>query len=227
MHTPDIVTMTRAVIFDMDGLMLHTEPFYREAWKQASAECGYSLSDSICARLAGLRKTDAELLLLREFGARFSIEAFRTACEKAEATVFAWNRPVKKLGLDEILALLDSRDIPKAVATSTERNTAVFQLKAAGLFDRFNVVATGDEVSNGKPAPDLFLLAAQRLGVEAAACLVLEDSEAGVIAAHRAGMRVYLVPDLNPPTPEAKRVATAIFDSLRIVAQRFLELETL
>jgi ribosomal-protein-alanine N-acetyltransferase len=81
-------------------------------------------------------------------------------------------------------------------------------------------------VTNGKPAPDLFLLAAQRLGIDPATCLVLEDAEPGVIAAHRAGMQVYMVPDLQPSSPTTERLANGIFDSLNVVA-RHLELTAL
>lgn len=144
--------------------------------------------------------------------------AFRQRCQNLEA-VFEGTAVPKKPGLDELLALLDSRHIPKAVATSTRRKIAVTQLAANGLLDRFDAIATGDEVANGKPAPDLFLLAAQRLGADPAACLVLEDAEPGVIAAHRAGMQVYMVPDLQPVSSTTERLAAGVFRSLVAVAK--------
>jgi HAD superfamily hydrolase (TIGR01509 family) len=207
-----------AAIFDMDGLMLDTEPLYRAAWQEASAECGFSLSDHLFSRLAGGGRREAEQLLRQEFGSGFSIDRFRPACRRLEATSFALKPISKKPGLDDLLNLLDSWNIPKAVATSTEREVALSQLEATSLLGRFDATAGGDEVGNGKPSPDLFLLAAQRLGVAAPHCLVLEDAEPGVIAAHRAGMRVYLVPDFRQPTEEAKRLANGIFDSLSAVA---------
>jgi HAD superfamily hydrolase (TIGR01509 family) len=152
------------------------------------------------------------------FGLGFPLNAFHDACIRYEAAVFHTTPPLKKPGLDELLDLLDSRRLVKAVATSTVRETAMTQLAAAGLLDRFDVVATGDEVANGKPAPALFLLAAERLGIEPAHCLVPEDAEAGVIAAHRAGMMVFMVPDLKPPSPEVKRLANGVFESLTAVA---------
>ena len=104
-----------------------------------------------------------------------------------------------------------------AVATSTERSVAQRQLGGLGLWRRFSVVTTGDEVINGKPAPDLFLLAAERLGVEPSRCLVLEDSEAGVMAAHRAGMRVFCVPDIKEPPERVLALADGVYSSLRHV----------
>ena len=127
-------------------------------------------------------------------------------------------------GLDELLALLDSRGLPKAVATSTERRQAAAQLGGLGLLERFNVIATGDEVRNGKPAPDLFLLAAHRLGMKPSQCLVLEDSEAGVIAAHRAGMHVWVVPDLKPPSRAVGELTQDRFDSLVAVEKQMRRL---
>ncbi len=213
----------RAVIFDMDGLMLDTEPAYRVAWQQASAECGYHLPDALYFRLIGRSRVEGEQTLADAFGPGFPLDAFHDACLRREAAVFDTTPPIKKPGLDELLDLLDSHRVAKAIATSTERQTATTQLAAAGLFDRFEVVATGDEVTNGKPAPDLFLLAAKRLGIEPVHCLVLEDAEPGVIAAHRAGMTVFMVPDMKPPSPEVERLTNGVFESLSAVAEHLLD----
>jgi beta-phosphoglucomutase-like phosphatase (HAD superfamily) len=92
-------------------------------------------------------------------------------------------------------------------------------LSGAGLVDRFDAIVTGDEVPNGKPAPDIFLLAAGRLGVEPAACLVLEDSHNGIRAAHAAGCIPVMVPDLLGPTEEIERLAYRVLPSLANVAE--------
>lgn len=151
------------------------------------------------------------------------ISRWRLSAKRA-AGVFAERLPAKKPGLDDLLALLDSRGVPKAVATATESRLAVAQLGGLDLLDRFSALATADEVVDGKPAPDLFLLAAQRLGVEPSGCLVLEDSEAGIVGAHRAGMRVYAVPDLKPPSPAIEAFAQGRFDSLAAVERRLRRL---
>lgn len=203
-----------AVIFDMDGLMLDTEPLYKIAWLRASVECRSPISEDLYARLIGRSRIDAEKLLAEEFGNGFAVEEFRAACARCERAAFAENLPTMKSGLEELLDLLGSRGVPMAVATSTERSIAQLQLGGLDLLQRFSVVTTGDEVINGKPAPDLFLLAAERLGVEPSRCLVLEDSEAGVMAAHRAGMRVFCVPDIKEPSDEVLRLADGKFSSL-------------
>jgi HAD superfamily hydrolase (TIGR01509 family) len=209
-----------AVIFDMDGLMLDTEPIYKIAWQKAAIECGHPISETLYVDLIGRSRVDGENILRSAFGPSFSLEAFRAACHKCEAAAFAEELPAKKPGLDDLLAFLDLRGMPKAVATSTERAQAAAQLGGLGLWERFNVIATGDEVVNGKPSPDLFLLAARRLGIEPSQCLVLEDSEAGITAAHRAGMQVWVVPDFKPPSPAVEELTHGRFDSLIAVEKR-------
>ena len=208
-----------AVIFDMDGLMLDTEPVYRSAWVQTAAECGYELTDDLYWRTIGRTRADSEQLLVAEFGPAFPMDEFRLRCRTREATAFATVPMQKKHGLDELLALLDSRRVRKAVATSTERQIAIRLLESAGLLNRFDVIATGDEVELGKPAPDLFRLAAARLGVNASTCLVLEDATSGVRAAHHAGMQVFFVRDLSPLDPAAERFVNGKFPSLVEVAR--------
>jgi HAD superfamily hydrolase (TIGR01509 family) len=201
----------------MDGLILDTEPLYRAAWQQAAIGLGYVLSETAYSRMIGRKTQDGEHVMFDEFGPEFPIDAFRERYREFESK-FQKSPLPKKRGLDQLLDLLDSRRVSKAVATSTQRKVAVSELFATGLLNRFDVVATGDDVANGKPAPDLFLLAAERLGIDPVRCLVLEDAEAGVIAAHRAGMQVYMVPDLQPPSPRTEQMANRIFGSLDQVA---------
>lgn len=205
------------VIFDMDGLMLDTEPLYRIVWKRAAAACGYTITDEFYRRLVGRGRTVAERILSEAFGPGFPMEKFRQLSREDEVRAFTFDPVATKPGLEELLALVEARGWPKAVATSTERGLALPLLKRMGLLDRFVAVATGDEVTRGKPHPDLFLLAAERLGFAPGACLALEDSEAGVMAAASAAMPVYMVPDLVQPSEEVARAATGIFESLHDV----------
>jgi HAD superfamily hydrolase (TIGR01509 family) len=126
----------------------------------------------------------------------------------------------QKPGLSAFLAAVDSLGLRKAIATSTARERAIYKLKLSRVPGAFEAVAGGDEVARGKPAPDLFLLAARRLGLPPEECLAFEDSDPGVLAARDAGMRVVIIPDQKPPSPEAAAAAWRILPSLEEAARQ-------
>ncbi|MDR0585774.1 MAG: HAD family phosphatase, partial [Treponema sp.] len=105
-------------------------------------------------------------------------------------------------GLLTLLDRLDALEIPKAVATSTERKRALWKLEKAGIADRFTVLVCGDEIRRGKPAPDIFLKAAERLGAAPADCVGFEDSPAGLKGLAEAGIRSVFIKDLAEPPPD-------------------------
>jgi HAD superfamily hydrolase (TIGR01509 family) len=202
------------VVFDMDGLMLDTEVIYKTAWQAASAELGYVIDDALWTRFVGRPNADCERDLLARFGTAYPLDRFRgrwPALWKAEAAASGIQR---KAGLLDLLAFLERRRVPIAVATSTEADDAAFCLDAAGLAERFAVIVTGDQVARGKPAPDIYLEAARRLEVDPEQCVALEDSEAGILAAHQAGMLPLLIPDGAPPSPVATSAAFRVLSSL-------------
>jgi HAD superfamily hydrolase (TIGR01509 family) len=122
----------------------------------------------------------------------------------------------------ELLDFIESRDVPKVVATSTPRKAAIPRLEKCGLLHRFKSVSCGDDVAKGKPAPDLFLMAAATIPMPPEKCIVLEDSEAGVTGAHAAGMTVCMVPDLKQPADDVRKLAQGVYESL-IHVRQFLE----
>lgn len=201
-----------AVIFDMDGVVLDSEPVYRLCWQRAAAELGYPISDALYTRVLGHTDGDAEQILITEFGRSFPRAEFHTRWTRYfEQQLEAGPIPRKK-GVVELLDFLDQRPIRKALATSTARDKAIRSL--GELRRRFEVMVTGDEIERGKPAPDIFLAAAERTGLPPDRCLVLEDSEAGVRAAHAAGMPVLLVPDLREPHQDVLRLVSGVCRSL-------------
>jgi len=192
--------LPRAVVFDMDGLMFDTERLERDLWRAAAQRHGFDILPALNATLVGRRAVDAELLLLAHFGAQFPLEQIKADVQLHWGRVAASGGMPRKPGLEELLAHLERARIPKAVATSTVRAKALVALGA--LADRFQALACGDEVTHGKPAPDIYFLAAQRLGIAPEACLALEDSPPGVAAARGARMPVIMIPDLvEPPEP--------------------------
>ena len=210
-----------AVLFDLDGLLLDTERLARRAWQSALADWGYSLPDALFLSVIGRTARSTAEVFRQSFGPDLPLDLVIRRKDEVLDALYAQPIPVQP-GVLEVLACLDEWDIPRAVASSTVRARVLFKLARTGLLDRFPVVVGGDEVPHGKPAPDVFLAAAQRLDVAAAACLVLEDSDAGVAAAEAAGMRVIMVPDIKPPAPEslerAYRVVASLHDVIPLLA---------
>jgi HAD superfamily hydrolase (TIGR01509 family) len=202
-----------AVIFDMDGTMLDTERLYQSVMQLAAADCGIEWTEQHWHGLIGRNKQDGAALLAQWFGPDFAVESFWDRCRVHYPGIFGKGIPLKP-GVIETLDFFAARKMPMAVATSTNADRARAHLQSVGILDRFSTIAGGDEVSQGKPAPDIFLLAAKKLGVDPKRCIAFEDSDAGVLSAHRAGMPVIMVIDIKPPEPEAARVAQHVTHSL-------------
>jgi pseudouridine-5'-monophosphatase len=196
-----------AVVFDMDGVLLDTERLYTEATQQIVGRFGKTFDWSVKGNMIGRPAGDSARYLVDVLGLPISPEEylrerevlFRTLMPTAEAMP----------GARALTAALRARSVPVAVATSSAR--PVYELKTTHhrpWFAGFDVVVTGDDprVARGKPAPDIYLLAAHELGVAPARCVAVEDAPAGVDAARAAGMRVVAVPD---PALGRERVAHA------------------
>lgn len=206
--------LPHAIIFDMDGLMLDSEPLYRDAWKLAASELGYAIDDGLYMNLVGRSSAEADRVFLQMFGESFPVRDFNQRWDAQWRTLIEQRGIGLKPGVLALLSWLDQQEIARAVGTSSNRIEAELCLSLAGIRDRFSTVVTVDQVAAGKPEPDIFQEAARRLSVAPENCLVLEDSNAGVQAAHTAGMTVIMVPDLQTPTSESATLAVEIFASL-------------
>ena len=212
------------VIFDMDGLMLDTESIAKMCWERAFASTGREMTGAMYASMIGRNKRDCIALLHAAYGDTFDFEATYAQCSVYYEEHVAEHGAPLKAGTRELLAELSARGVPLAVATSTRGNKARARLEKAGLLSFFQTVVAGDEVANGKPAPDIYLEAVRRLGVDAAQSFALEDSHAGVRAAHAAGLKVIMVPDLLPATEEIEALAHRVVPSLHEVRALLNEL---
>jgi HAD superfamily hydrolase (TIGR01509 family) len=202
-----------AVIFDMDGLMFDTERLARDAWRAALADHGYALGDDVYLSVVGHTAQEARATFVAALGPDLPIDDVAAGAARRLRELLLPVPPLKP-GLVALLDGIDDLRLALAVASSTAHAEVERRLVAAGLSPRFAAVVGGDEVARGKPAPDLFLLAGERLGVAPDRCLVLEDSEAGVRAAGAAGMSCVMVPDLVEPAPAVRRSAAAVVVSL-------------
>jgi HAD superfamily hydrolase (TIGR01509 family) len=205
---------TFAVIFDMDGLMLDTETLAREAWFNTMRTFGIDLTDAVYLQVLGTTGARTREIFQVAYGADIPIDAMYAHKQLHIDEAVAQGRITAKAGLIALLDYLDANHIPKAVGSSTVRSLVLKKMSAAGVAHRFDVIVGGDEVQHGKPAPDIFLRCAELMGVPPANCVVLEDSDNGARAAHAAGMRCIIVPDLKPPADDARQMADAVVNSL-------------
>jgi HAD superfamily hydrolase (TIGR01509 family) len=182
--------MTEAVIFDMDGVLIDSGVHHRAAWRALLAELGEEPAHPEYWRLTIGRPSEEALPLL--LGRRVpEHESWRLARRKRDLYVsFARGGMVSVTGVKEFVAALSRLGVPRAVGTSASRFDVDQMLSGVGLRRHFDVIVTADDVTQGKPDPEVYELAAARMGMPAEACLVFEDSLVGVVAARRAGMRV-------------------------------------
>jgi HAD superfamily hydrolase (TIGR01509 family) len=182
--------VTAAVIFDMDGVLIDSGAHHRAAWRALLAELGEEPAHPEYWRLTIGRPSEEALPLL--LGRRVpEHESWRLARRKRDLYVsFARGGMVSVTGVKEFVAALSRLGVPRAVGTSASRFDVDQMLSGVGLRRHFDVIVTADDVTQGKPDPEVYELAAARMGMPAEACLVFEDSLVGVVAARRAGMRV-------------------------------------
>lgn len=206
-----------ALVCDMDGLLLDTEQLIRAAMTAELNALGHDFSAARFAELIGEPADANDARLLEWYGGAVDPQALRRAVARRIETDWGKARPLKP-GVTALLAGARALGLPLAVATSTGRDAALSHLSHSGIADQFDAIVTRDDVARGKPYPDLFLAAAQRLGVAPPEALALEDSHSGVRAAHAAGVPVIMVPDLLPATAEMAALAVAIASDLHEVA---------
>jgi beta-phosphoglucomutase-like phosphatase (HAD superfamily) len=198
----------------MDGLIIDTEPLYKLAWQEALAELGHEIDDTAYLRFVGRSTEDCENDLARQLGSRFPLDTFRNRWPDIWRACARRDGIARKAGLTELLGFVQREAMPIALATASDASYTSFSLELADLQETFDVVVTGDQVSRPKPAPDIYLEAARRLGMDPDRCIALEDSEAGILAASRAGMIALLVPDMKQPSQDAMRAAFRVLESL-------------
>lgn len=211
-------SLPAAVLSDMDGLLLDTETLSKKAFDILAGRNGFHDDGTIYNQLIGLNRASQRPILERSLPDGVDLEAFDTAWREAFLLLLDEEVPVKP-DARAMLDWLSRRRVPVALVTSTSRAKTEMLLKRCGLFDFFDAFACGDEVEHGKPAPDIYLKAAERLGVDPAAAIALEDSANGVRAAHAAGARVIQVVDLLPPDRDLLALGHEVVGSLGELAR--------
>lgn len=213
----------QAAIFDMDGLLLDTERVCQQAFRDACDFLSLPFLEKIYLSMIGCNAVGIEKIMTKGYGHLIDYELLRKEwMSRYDPIVKTQAIPVKK-GVLALLTWLQENKIPMAVATSTHRDLAKHKLKLAGLYDYFDSLSAGCEVQQGKPHPEIFLLAAKRLKVAPELCLVFEDSNNGVRSAVAAQMQVFQIPDLVTPCAEVLAFDHIIKDSLDAVLQHLIK----
>ncbi len=212
--------MFKAVLFDMDGLLFDSERVGARMIKEAARAQGYAIGDDTLTAMLGV--TDAVARRMMSDAAP-GLDVERVWSEYAQG-MFSLAKQGKmplKAGARELLDALDARGIPAAVASSNSEYAVRLYVRHAGIEDRFRAIVTRDAGIRSKPAPDLFLRAAEELSAPPERCLVLEDSLNGVKAGRAAGMTVCMIPDMIPCSdacaPYCDHVAASLSDVIPLL----------
>jgi HAD superfamily hydrolase (TIGR01509 family) len=207
----------RAVIFDLDGLLIDSETMVFEAMRAAAPAFGVVVDLAFFQTLVGLPRPANEVQLRAQFGADFPIEDFYAAAS-LQRNLGAEQGAALKAGVHELLNVLDARGLKRALCTSSGPDWVRRHFELHALTDRFNAIIARGDYRHGKPSPEPYLAAAGKLNVDPMECLALEDSHNGVRAAHAAGMMTIMVPDMLEATDEMRTKTVRIVGTLRDVA---------
>lgn len=204
----------KLAIFDMDGLMFDTEALTKRAWQEIGKIYNYDITMDFLLGLLGMNKVSISGQFKKIYGQDFPFDELYIEQGKTVSRIIEEEGLGIKEGLVELLNFLDKKKIKKAVATSSSRERAERLLSIAGVLDRFDGIICGDEVTKGKPDPEIFLTVCKKLNIEPKDAIVFEDSERGLEAAVAGGIKCILIPDLVEPSDKNVNLAFAKLNSL-------------
>lgn len=204
--------MKQGAIFDMDGLLFDTERMYRDSWKQSAQQFGLVHNPDFPRTVCGSSGAHMRKIILQYYP-QVDAKAFADDCILRVERELETHVP-EKTGVRDILQYFKQHGVRVAVASSSKRATVLHNLKQADILSYFDAVVSGDQVTHGKPAPDIFLLAAQQIGCEPENCYVFEDGTNGIRAGAAAGCTTIMIPDLTPPNAQLEQLCAGIYPSL-------------
>lgn len=204
--------MKQGAIFDMDGLLFDTERMYRDSWKQSAQQFGLVHNPNFPRTVCGSSGAHMREIILQYYP-QVDAKAFADDCILRVERELETHVP-EKTGVRDILQYFKQHGVRVAVASSSKRATVLHNLKQADILSYFDAVVSGDQVTHGKPAPDIFLLAAQQIGCDPENCYVFEDGTNGIRAGAAAGCTTIMIPDLTPPNAQLEQLCAGIYPSL-------------
>ena len=201
------------LIFDMDGLLFDTERMFMNLRAKVLEKYGYVHREEDYLKTVGVSGKNLTLILKEIYDENYPKDAVSNETRLLQREEIQKNGVPVKPGIPLLLQWAEEKKIPCCVATSTQRQYALFMIEKSGLLPFFSFIIAGDDVSNSKPDPDIFLTACKKGGTKPQNALVLEDSENGVLAAFRGGIPVLCIPDLKQPSEEIASKAAAVLQS--------------
>ena len=213
--------MIKAVIFDMDGVIFDSERVICDLWLEIAKENDIPGIEELMLKCIGLNDKATDDLFTNTYGDRFPYAEFKKRISVEYHSRYDGGRLPMKPGVKELLSFLKANNVKTALASSTKVETVTNQLRDAKILDYFDVVIGGDMVKNSKPNPEIFLKAAEKLGIDPKEAYIIEDSFNGIKAAHEANAFPVMVPDMLEPNEEISALCHRIFKDLLEVKDYF------
>ena len=206
--------MIKYVIFDMDGTLFDTEPYFEKSWSETGEKWGLKgMREMYYSQAAGRSIDIVKQVLKACYGDDFDSEGY-FAERWVQFRELVSNGVEEKAGCYELLSFLKENGIKTALATSTPENLASLYLFKSQIPNYLDAIVFGNEVKRGKPNPDIFIEAGRRIGADSSETIVVGDSSFDMIGGYRAGMRPVMVIDHNPPSEEAEKLCYKVYNSL-------------
>lgn len=207
----------KGILFDMDGVVLDTEKLYTRFWQEAAQYYGYPMTREQALGMRSLSTAFGVRQIKSYFGEDTDYEMVRNKRIELMSAYIDSNGVELKPGICELLKYLHENGYKTAIATSSPLDRTKQYLSQVGLVEAFDELVSGHMVEKGKPEPDIYLYAAEKLNLKPEECLVIEDSPTGIRAAYAAGCVPVMVPDQDVPDASTKELLYAVADSLNDV----------
>lgn len=209
----------QGVLFDMDGLVLDTEKLYTRFWQEAAHCLGYPMTKEQALGMRSMNHQEGEARMKSYFGPDTPYREIRSKRIELMDAFVEKEGVYLKPGIHELLHYLKKNGIRTSIATSSPLERTQKYLASVHLEDRFDKITTAYMVKKGKPEPDIYIYAADQLGLTPQNCLALEDSPSGLTAAYRAGCLPVMIPDQDQPDEETRKLLFAKVDRLDLVIE--------
>lgn len=213
--------MVKAVIFDMDGVLLDTEMICLRSWKELAREFGILGLEDVFRQCIGTTHGEIRKIVCREIGEDFNFDFFEQRAGERFQEIARTEGIALKKGVRELLAYLKEKKIRIALASSTRMQAVHRELDHAKILDYFEILVTGDMVTRSKPDPEIYQKACEKLGILPNQAYAIEDSYHGVRSAVSCGLKTIMVPDLLEASDEMRNLAHVILPDLYQVIDFF------